>query len=451
MLGMEQDGMIFRGHYDPDVDEEQWCERRLLARIHRYTLQKLRKEIEPVSPAAFMRFLFTWHGVSGDAKPEGPQALRAVIEKLQGVEAPAVAWESDILPARLNDYAPEWMDQLCFSGQIAWGKLTPYAGEGGSPGSLRTSALGICLREDLHLFLGKASPDDELGKDAQEVLAHLQQRGALFYHDLVKHCELLPSQVEQGLAELVAKGRISADGFTGLRALLVPTGKRQALKERRSRRTSNMPFSLEQAGRWWLVEIPDAGAPAAAQRPGSGMTERTEAVARILLLRYGILFRKLAQRERCAPPWRELARVLRRMEDRGEVRGGRFVSGVWGEQFALANAIPLLRAQQNNQREPIAEGRHAKGGDEGFIVISAADPLNLTGVITTGDRIAARNTDRILYREGVPIAVYDGDELRWLQNPRQDLDQHREAELMKHRMRRQVPERLKAFYGKGIG
>jgi len=439
MLKMEQDGMCFRGHYDPDVDEEQWCERRLLARIHRYTLQKLRKEIEPVSSAAFMRFLFAWHGVGGEASAEGPQALRGVLEKLQGAEAPAVAWESDILPARLNDYAPEWMDQLCFSGQIAWGKLTPFSGEASAPASLRTSSLSICLREDLPLFLTEIVPAEDLDHEAQEVLKQLEQRGALFYHDLTKYCNLLASQVEQGLAELVAKGRISADGFTGLRALLVPAGKRQALKERRSRRTSNMPFSLEQAGRWWLFDH------------RKEEKQDVEAIARILLLRYGVLFRKLAQRERIAPPWRELARVLRRMEDRGEVRGGRFVSGVWGEQFALPNAIPLMRAQQKNQGEPVADGRRAHLGDEGFTVISAADPLNLTGVITTGERVATRHTDRILYRDGVPIAVYDGADLRWLQAPRQELDQHREAEQIKQRMRRQVPERLRAFYGKGIG
>lgn len=457
MLRMEQDGMCFRGHYDPDVDGEQWCERRLLARIHRYTLQKLRKEIEPVSSAAFMRFLFAWHGVGGEAKAEGPQALRGVIEKMQGAEAPAVAWEGEILPARLNDYAPEWMDQLCFSGQVAWGKLTPFAGEANAPASLRNSPISICLREDLAVLL---DPDPhatdaasthrvDLTDVAERVLIQLQQRGALFYHDLVKHCGLLPSQVEQGLAELVAKGRISADGFTGLRALLVPTGKREALKERRRRRSAGMPFSLEQAGRWWLFDgiIPEHGQHEALDTRASGKAARAEAIARILLLRYGVLFRKLAQRERIAPPWRELARVLRRMEDRGEVRGGRFVSGVWGEQFALPNAIPILRAQQRSQDAP----KPIMEGDEGFVVLSAADPLNLTGVITTGERIATRHTDRILYREGVPIAVYDGVDLRWLQQPRQDLDAHREAESLKQRMRRQVPERLRAFYGKGIG
>ncbi len=442
MLKMEQDGMCFRGHYDPDVDEEQWCERRLLARIHRYTLQKLRKEIEPVSSAAFMRFLFAWHGVGADVQAEGPQALRGVIEKLQGAEAPAVAWENDILPARLKDYAPEWMDQLCFSGRIAWGKLTPFTGEASAPSSLRTSSLSICLREDLPLLLNDVVPIEELGSEAQEVLKQLEQRGALFYHDLVKLCNLLPSQVEAGLAELVAKGRISADGFTGLRALLIPAGKRQSLKERRS---SNAPFSLEQAGRWWLFDHPKA------QGTTKRAAEDVEAIARILLLRYGVLFRKLAQRERIAPTWRELARVLRRMEDRGEVRGGRFVSGVWGEQFALPNAIPLMRAQQKAQGEPMADGRRSPVGDEGFTVISAADPLNLTGVITSGERVATRHTDRVLYRDGVPIAVYDGEDLRWLQAPRQDLDAQREAEIMKQRMRRQVPERLRAFYGKGIG
>ncbi|MBK8340321.1 MAG: DEAD/DEAH box helicase [Flavobacteriales bacterium] len=449
MIRLELDGMLFRGHYDPDVDEEQWCERRLLARIHKYTLQKLRREVEPVSPAAFMRFLFTWHGIGAENQPEGAQALRAVIEKMQGAEAPAVAWESEILPARLGNYAPDQMDQLCFSGQIAWGKLTPYAGEAGAPASLRNSSLSICLREDLPLFLGTPAPNEELGHEAQQVLQQLQQRGALFYHDLTKYCNLLPSYVEQGLAELVAKGRVSADGFTGLRALLIPTAKRSALKERRSRRGSNLPFSLEQAGRWWLFpegRAADHGAPRSTER-----LEHLEAIARILLLRYGVIFRKLVQRERCAPPWRDLLKVLRRLEDRGELRGGRFVSGVWGEQFALPNAIPLLRAQHKAQGDPAAGGRRTAMGDEGFVVLSAADPLNLTGVITNGERVATRYTDRILYREGVPIAVHDGTTLRWLEKLRQEMSAPDEMERLAERMKRTIPARLRAFYGKGIG
>lgn len=438
MLRLEADGMVFRGHYDPDIDALQWCERRLLARIHRYTLQTLRKEVQPVSPAAYMRFLFAWHGLTGDTKPEGPEALFGVIEKLQGCEAPAVAWESEILPARLPDYAPEWMDQLCFSGRIAWGRFTPYAGDAHAPASLRTSPLGICTRGDLPLLLDRgidtALADEQLGNEAQKVLAQLEQRGALFYHDLTQQCNLLPSQVEHGLAELVAKGRISADGFTGLRALLVPTSKRTALKERREKRGSNMPFSLDQAGRWWTFPRPQE------QRS----KDDVEAIARILLLRYGVLFRKVAQRERCAPPWRELLKVLRRMEDRGEVRGGRFISGVWGEQFTLPNAIPLLRAQR-------AQEDGSATGDSAFVIISAADPLNLTGVITVGERIAARHTERILYRQGVPIALHDGEQLKWLEEHRQDHDQRIRAEQAAQRLQRRVPERLRAFYGKGIG
>lgn len=445
LLRLEADGMLFRGYYDPDIEGEQWCERRLLARIHRYTLQKLRKEVEPVSPAAFMRFLFTWHGLAGEVHAEGPEALCDMVAKLQGCEAPALAWESEILPARLANYAPEWMDQLCFSGRIAWGKLTPYAGEANAPASLRTSPISLCLREDLPLLLGmgdgtngEAATERMLSRDAERVLEQLQQRGALFYHDLVKACNLLPSQVENGLAELVAKGRVSADGFTGLRALLVPTARRAALKESRSRRSSALPFNLEQAGRWWLFDE---------RSPAEGSSQdRIERVARILLLRYGVLFRKLVQRERCAPPWRDLLKVLRRLEDRGELRGGRFVSGVWGEQFALPTAIPLLRAQQNAASAP-----PRTEGDAGLVVLSAADPLNLTGVITSGERVPARTNDRLLYREGVPIAVHDGESLRWLERPRQDLDAHREADRLAARMRRPIPERLRAFYGKGIG
>ncbi|HEX2618397.1 MAG TPA: hypothetical protein VHL57_12695, partial [Flavobacteriales bacterium] len=413
-----------------------------------------------------MRFLFNWHGIGTGDRPEGPEALRGVIEKLQGAEAPAVAWESEILPARLADYAPEWMDQLCFSGRIAWGKLTPYAGEANAPASLRNSPISICLREDLPYLLEPAvapvpSPGSgpglrvdpteaapTLSNEAEKVLAQLHQRGALFYHDLTKYCNLLASQVEQGLAELVAKGRVSADGFTGLRALLVPTSKRTAMKERRSRRGSNMPFSLEQAGRWWLFDATENTPSAQTGSKGStAAIARTEELARILLLRYGVIFRKLVQRERCAPPWRDLLKVLRRMEDRGELRGGRFVSGVYGEQFALPNAIPLLRAQQ----KPPEPSGTSDEGDAGYVVLNAADPLNLTGVITPGDRLAARYNDRILFRQGVPIAVHDGEDLRWLEKPRQDMDAHQERELVTQRLRRQMPERLRAFYGKGIG
>jgi ATP-dependent Lhr-like helicase len=402
--------------------------------------RKLRREVEPVSPAAFMRFLFGWHGIGQSELKEGPQALQSVIEKLQGAEAPAVAWESDIFPTRLPGYAPEWMDQLCFSGQVAWGRFTPYTGEAGAPSSLRNAPLSICLRGQLPLFVGAPVEEEELGEPARQVLSALRERGALFHTDLLKQCNLMPIQVEQGLSELVAKGRISADGFTGLRALLVPAGKRSALKERRARRSSTMPFTLEQAGRWWLFDAPPE-ANKEAER------ERIEELTRTLLLRYGVIFRKLVQRERTAPPWREMLRVLRRMEDRGELRGGRFVSGVWGEQFALPNAIPLLRAQQKQAQTPDT----MPDGDAGLVTISAADPLNLTGVITPGERIASRNSERILYRNGAPVAVYDGDELRWLKNAAEAGAAPAESARMIERMRRVVPPKMRAFYGKGIG
>jgi ATP-dependent Lhr-like helicase len=300
--------------------------------------------------------------------------------------------------------------------------------------------LSICLRAQLPLFVGAPMEEEELGEPARQVLTALHERGALFHTDLLKQCKLMPIQVEQGLSELVAKGRISADGFTGLRALLVPAGKRSALKEKRARRSSAMPFSLEQAGRWWLFDAPTANDKEAER-------ERVEELTRTLLLRYGVIFRKLVQRERTAPPWRDMLRVLRRMEDRGELRGGRFVSGVWGEQFALPNAIPLLRAQQQQAQAPGPE----LDSDAGLDTISAADPLNLTGVITPGERIASRNSERILYRNGAPVAVYDGDELRWLQRASEAGSAPAEHARMIERMRRVVPPRMRAFYGKGIG
>jgi len=368
LLALETQGRILRGRFTPGAMEVEWCDRRLLARIHRYTLNRLRAEIEPVSAADFMRFLLHWQHVAGEDQVKGAEGLAAVIEQLEGFELAAAAWEHDVLPARVADYGAEQLDRLCLSGRVAWGRLTP-----GSRAPLRTSPIALLLREHAaHWSMEKDVPD--FSSEATAVREALQKRGASFFNELVNATRLLPAFVERALAELAGAGMASADSFAGLRALLAPPDKRRTL--------------VEAAGRWSLL---------VSERSGD-----VEAVARTLLKRYGVVFRSMLQRESGLPPWRELVRVYRRMEARGEIRGGRFVAGFGGEQFAAPDAVGRLRAVR--KMEPLDE----------LVVLSAVDPLNLVGILTPQARIASTYRNRILLKDGVPIAALEGGELRRL-------------------------------------
>jgi len=387
---LEHEGFVLRGRFTPGVAELEWCERRLLARIHRYTLDRLRQEIEPVTAADFMRFLLRWQRVAPDARAEGPEGLGAVLELLDGYEVPAGAWEADVLPARLGEYDPLWLDGLCLSGEIAWGRLSPAASSNGhKSGPIRTTPIALFRRERGAVWRSlTVQPDPAslpLSHSARAVLEALDQRGASFFGDLVNATGLLRTEVEKGLGELVAWGLVSSDSFAGLRALLVPSDRRRPIGGFR-RRGHIAPFGVETAGRWSRVR-------AAAPLPQEAVAE---AVAWQLLRRYGVVFRRLVTRETLLTPWRDIMRVYRRLEARGEIRGGRFVGGFSGEQYALPEAVGLLRSVR--REEPRGE----------LVAVSGADPLNLVGIVTPGDVVAGVATNRILYRDGIPVALKEG-------------------------------------------
>ena len=393
LIALETQGRILRGRFTPGTAELEWCDRRLLARIHRYTLNRLRSEIEPVSAADFLRFLLHWQHVASEDQLRGADGLRAAVEQLEGYELAAAGWEGDVLPARLADYGAGLLDQLCLSGRVAWGRLTP-----GGRAPLRSSPIALLLREHGHAWPVSADAGAELSSEASAIKDSLEKRGASFFHELVKATGLLPTLVERGLAELAGAGVATADSFAGLRALLAPPDKRGDL--------------IEAAGRWALLSTESRG--------------DIETVARALLKRYGVVFRSLLQREAKLPPWRDMVRVYRRLEARGEIRGGRFVAGFGGEQFAAADAVGRLRAVRKTE----------KLGE--LAVLSAVDPLNLVGILTPEDRVPAVYRNRVLYRDGLPIAAVEGGQARRLADS--DLSDDQLRTLLARRSLRHPPQ-----------
>ena len=407
LLALEAEGFVLRGKFHPDAAEQEWCDRRLLARIHRLTIDRLRAEIQPVSVHDFYRFLFTWQRADQEHRVEGLEGLQSVLEQLDGCELPLAAWESAVLPARVADYDPEWLDRLCFSGRVGWGRLsTPQNSSARASAPLRTSPIALYLRENLADWLTLTLPKSgiELSVTSQAVFEALQSGGALFFSELVNRSGLLPSQVEEALSQLAALGLVTSDSFDGLRALLVPSNKRPTFGRNpaKRRRKTNLA-SIEFAGRWSL--LPRSSGPLAAMSASNGAGPREAAIekfARVLLRRYGVVFRRLLEREGFPITWYELGRIYRRWEARGEIRGGYFVGGVSGEQFALPEAIGLLRSIRKS----------SLNGE--LITLSAADPLNLQGILTPGARIPAFTANRILFRGGLPVAALESREIRTL-------------------------------------
>jgi ATP-dependent Lhr-like helicase len=376
LLDLESQGLVLRGVFTPGAKALEWCDRVLLARIHRYTLNRLRAEISPVSPAEFMRFLFAWQHVAPSDALAGPDGLRAVIAQMDGVELPARAWERDVLPARIAGYTPSLLDTLCLAGEVAWARLStgPTQVVGATP-------IALFLREHADAWLSLraeavatvVSGFSRTGAD--RVLDRLRSHGASFIHDLASACSLTVDDVRSALAELVAAGCVSCDGPAGLRRIIgAPT-----------------TTAGHSEGRWFAV-----GAPATPRAAA------VETMAWTLLRRYGVVFRRVLAREAAGVPWRELTSIYRRLEARGEIRGGRFVSGMSGEQYALPEAVERLREVRRS------------APDNRLVTISAADPLNLTGLITPGDRIRVASGNRVVYRNGVPVAAMEGDMLRTL-------------------------------------
>ena len=400
LTALQSEGTVFQGHVSPGRAEVEWCERHLLARIHRYTLKRLRREIEPVEPRDFVRFLFEWQHVAVAARVSGPEALPAVLAQLEGFEAPAAQWEAEVLPARVKDYVSSWLDDLCTAGRTLWTRLRPLASgsQGGGRSSLRATPILLLPRRAAPTWsrlAAVASDDEALGGRAQRVLDFLETHGASFFDEIAEGAHLLRAELEDALDELVVRGRANCDSYAGLRALLVPAARRATAASRSRRRVAL--FGIEDAGRWSVVR---AAAPPA---DPTGEVEAVEHVARTLLRRYGVVCFQLLEREAAwLPPWRELVRVYRRLEARGEIRGGRFIAGVTGEQFALPDAIATLRAVR---RQP---------PDDALVCLSASDPANLLGTVLAGARVPRVAGSRVLYRDGLAIGTSVGGQIELL-------------------------------------
>ncbi|HEV7672733.1 MAG TPA: DEAD/DEAH box helicase [Thermoanaerobaculia bacterium] len=418
LAALEGEGSAMRGRFTPGVTSEEWCDRRLLARIHRATIERLRREIEPVSAADLLRFLGLWQRAVPGSRARGAEGLAAVLAQLEGFEAPAGVWESEILPARVEGYDPAWLDALCFSGRLLWRRASPPASSAAKPrstgrgGPVRATPIAFFARETMPAWEAQISASGaeeiaSLSNEAQTVHAALRQRGASFSADLVRATGLLPNRLDAALGELVARGLAAADGFAGLRSLIGPADRRIAAAKRRNGHAGGLG-PIGPAGRWALLASTSAES-AAEISANDSEDAAAEIAARTLLSRYGVVLRKLLERESLAPPWRSLLRAFHRLEARGEIRGGRFVHGFSGEQFALPEAVGQLRRMR--REEPAGA----------LVAISAADPLNLAGILTPGERISAVAGQRILLRDGLPIAHLAGREVRYLtENPEID-------------------------------
>lgn len=387
LLRLEAGGAVLRGRFrEAAPGETEWCDRRLLARIHRLTLGKLRRQIEPVTAAQFLRWLLRWQHVAPGTQLAGERGTLEVLGQLQGFEAPANAWEQRILAPRIARYDPQVLDQLCLTGAVGWGRLSPHPATLEDSGGLgrrvtpsSVAPIAFFVREDADWMIpqcGKTGDEEArgLGNSAREVLGFLRQRGASFFADVVRGTGKLKAEVETALWELVAAGLVTADGFDNLRALIDP-------KRRAGRGRSRSARPRHSAGRWSLLYSGEA----------LDRARALEATCWMLLRRYGVVFREVLTRETILPRWREVLNVLRRLEDRGEVRGGRFVSGFLGEQFALPVAVESLRALRNLE----ASGE--------TITLSAADPLNLVGILVPGERVPATSGKFVAFRDGVAI------------------------------------------------
>jgi ATP-dependent Lhr-like helicase len=399
--GVRREVGQFSPHASPlTLHGVEWCHRRLLARIHRRTVGNLRKEIEPVATADFMRFLFQWQHVTPGSRQHGEAGLLEVVRQLAGFEAAASSWDSQLLRARMGKYEPALLDRLCLSGAVSWGRLSPHprlndqAAREQARRITPTSVAPISLfpREDGGWLLKALSHDVQIGPDpfaalsavAQNVRRVLEERGASFFSDLVSLTGHLPAEIEEALWELAAAGLVTADGFDNLRALMDPRRRRAEGRERARR-------PRHAAGRWSLLRQP-SGRAVSHQPSAIGSSER---IARLMLRRYGVVFRDLLAREVLMQSWRDLLVVYRRMELKGEVRGGRFVSGFVGEQFALPEAVEAVRAVKKSQG--------TLAGTE--IKLSACDPLNLSGVILPGPRVPAVPSSFIMFKDGLPVRV----------------------------------------------
>jgi len=513
LLALEVEGFVFQGKFTPRAEQAgdgpvEWCERRLLQRIHRYTIDSHRKAIKPVSLQVYTQFLFDEHGLQpvrdddemprSSAEPSlvGQTQLQRSLAMLDGISAPAASWEADLYPTRVSDYDPNWLDVLCISGRVTWGRyVQPSASQRalhkGSSGPVKTTPIAIMSRANLDIWQAMARAQlkeaDEgprktrVGQDApsgktfsntaQRIEADLLTNGASFFDQIQSRSGLLKAQLEEGLAELVGAGRLNSDSFTGLRALLTPAAKKQGAHRRRRR---SPMFGVEEAGRWSLLET-FAPRPADTAETEAMTTARTETEAEntrrspatpaiirqpratrpnnsrsgwdvldddqlerlisIYLNRWGVLFRSIIERELLAPPWRVLLRALRRMELRGTVRGGRFIAGVGGEQFAFQEAVDGLRSM----------AKEVAAAKPRYHSLAASDPLNLLNLILPRRKLAKLLNNRVLFEDGIPIAVVESGEVKFLR----EVAPEKQWALQQALVQKNFPPRLRSYLGAG--
>ena len=388
LLRLEAGGAILRGRFTSETAEgvTEWCERRLLARIHRLTIGELRRQIEPVTPVQFMRWLLRWQHVAPGSQLLGERGTLEALQQLQGYEAPANAWERFILPRRIANYDPKTLDHLCLTGAVGWGRLSPHPAtlepvrsEGRRVIPTSVAPITFFVREESDWMTLRRDPGDPqcgLSRAALDVLSYLRERGASFFADVVRVTGKIKAEVETALWELVAAGMITADGFDNLRALIDP-------KRRAGQGSGKAARPRHSTGRWSLLW------------PGAPLEHANalEATCWMLLRRYGVVFREVLAREAILPRWRELLMAFRRLESRGEIRGGRFVSGFLGEQFALPMALESLRAI-----------RHIPEDGE-TIILSAADPLNFAGILVPGETVPSTTGKSVAFRDGLAVSV----------------------------------------------
>jgi ATP-dependent helicase Lhr and Lhr-like helicase len=427
---LQAEGFAMRGQFTPGaVAEGEWCERRLLARIHRYTVKRLRAEIEPVEARDFLRFLFEWQRVTPEGRMEGPDAVGAILGQLEGFEAPASAWETEVLPTRISEYEPAWLDEQCLAGRYIWTRLARRKSDSERTAApVRGTPIVLLARRNTRVWssLTGAVDSANLSSRAQVVADYIRVHGASFFDEIADGASLLPTQAEEALAELVALGIVNSDSFGGLRALLIPADRRRPAAGGRRRRRIAL-FGMDAAGRWALVRRqplvePDVDTTRLTEKLQD--EEAIEHVARTLLKRWGVVFWRLLAREAdWLPPWRDLLMCFRRLEARGEIRGGRFVAGFTGEQYAAPEAIGLLR---DTRRKPHSNSH---------VSLSGADPLNLVGILTPGQRLPSLSGNRLLYRDGVPIATFSGGEVRFLEK----LEPKEQWDAQNLLLRRHVP------------
>lgn len=409
---LEGEGIVLRGRFRPDAPSgTEWCHRRLLARIHRLTIEGLRQQIRPVEADVLIRFLARHHGLTPGTQRTGPAGLYEVIGMLQGLDLPAGCWEGELLETRLAGYRQGWLDEICLSGEVGWGRLYPSApvfDRARPMASLtRTAPLGLFLREDLDwlTWFGREPVDTTLGGTSQELFEALTDRGALFLADLMEETEALPDQVADALGDLVRRGLVTCDTFAGIRRIVAGPSSRRRRKSTRVRRP------VEGSGRWSVW-----------RRASRDLDDHTAGEAAVeqwawqLLRRWGVVCRDLLAREAGAPPWWQLLGVYRRLEARGEIRGGRFIAGPGGEQFALGETVRRLR--QLRDEESTRE----------VLVISAADPLNLVGILTDHGRVPATASNRVAFLDGHPVAAITAGEIEWLE----DLDEEDRERITGH-------------------